>query len=253
VDQARGRDRPGALAARARPDRRPVRRVQRGPPGRGRRLPQRRRARPRPVGAGAAAAHRHRGPGQRRPSRLDAARGARQLLVLPAALRRHARGPGLGLPPPPRRLPPGPGRSGPGQRDGPGRLHPAADGPAADAAWLRRHAGLDLGRGLVGRGCQRAARAGRPHQPAGRDAVAARRLGGLGGLGRRHAQQPALGPGPRGGLPDRHHAGRRRHGEPLPARRGGRRRRGRGRDPAVGPALAAAPDRPRAGRHRARR
>ena len=39
-------------------------------------------------------------------------------------------------------------------------------------------------------------------------------------------------------LPDRHHAGRGRHRQPLPARRGGRCRRGRARDPAVGPARA---------------
>ena len=50
-------------------------------------------------------------------------------------------------------------------------------------------------RGLVGRGRQRAARAGCPHQPAGRDAVAARRLGGLGAPGSSSRTAPGAGCG----------------------------------------------------------
>ena len=75
----------------------------------------------------------------------------------------------------------------------------------------------------------------------GGDASAPR---GLGALTNQLAAMPSLHVGwavwvrPGGGLPARHHAGRRRHRQPLPPGRGGRCRRGRGRDPAVRPARA---------------
>ena len=221
---------PGALAARARADRRPVRRVQRRSPDRRRRpatAPAHARDLLRPR---AAAAPRHRGAGQRRPVRP----GHRSpcspsywysllhYVVTPAVLiwvyRRH-RGDyrqvrnalvlasaiglvGFTLLPmaPPRMLP--------------GFVDTLA--ATSGVGWWGGDASAP--RGL-----------GEPHQPAGRDAVAARRLGGLGRLGRlpagtrRWVRPLAL------GLPGGHDPRRRGHRQPLPARRGGRRPRGRGR------------------------
>ena len=143
-------------------------------------------------------------------------------------------------------------------RDRPGRLHAAADGAAADAAGLRRHA---------------------RHAPSsvgwwGSDASAPRGLGALTNqlaampslhvgwavwvrLGRLHAGHPALGAGRSAvAYPIGTTLVVVAHRQPLPPGRGGRCRRGRGRDPAVRPARAAAgaePRSPSAGRERATR
>ena len=94
--------------------------------------------------------------------------------------------------------------------------------------------------GWWGSDAQRAARARRPHEPARGDAVAARRLGGLGRLGRLPAGQPAVGAAAGRRLPRRDDAGRRLDGQPLPARRGRGSDRRRGRHPA-GPDLGTGP------------
>ena len=120
---------------------------------------------------------------------------------------------------------------------------------------LRRHPRHDRRQRLVGRRRQRPQGAGRADQPARRDAVAARRLGGLGRLGRGRPEHPPLGADPGDRLPRRHHPRRGRDGEPLPARRRRRRPRRGGRHPAgplvVPPAGPGAP--PPAGRPAARR
>jgi hypothetical protein len=176
-------------------------------------------------------APRRRAVAERRPHGRPRPALAGELLVLRPALRGDPCRAGVGVPGAPRPLRRGAQR--PGHRLGPGdrRLRPAPDGPATDAAGLRRHPRRHVRIRLVGRGCERAERPGRPDERARRDALAARRLGAL---VRRRGLVVHRGPAHQGGshgaagrrrLRARHDTGRPGDGQPLPV---GRRRRGSG-------------------------
>jgi hypothetical protein len=229
---------PAPRAGRARPAGDAVRRLQRRPAA-GRRRPRRRSGqRPWPAAPRGGAAPRRRGRDQPRGGRDAGARPRRELLVLRAALPRHAGGAGLGLPAASARLPPGAHHAGARDRDRAGRLRAAADGAAADAARLRRRPRDDVGARLVGERRQRPQGARRPHQRAGRDAVPARRLGPVVRLGCGALHPYVVAARARVGVRRRDGAGGGGDRQPLRPRRRGRRaggHRGRPRHPNTGP------------------
>ena len=163
-----------------------------------------------------------RGAAGQRPARYPARRRpGKQLLVLPAALRRDAGGPALGVSPP---LPPLPHRTQrPGGRVGPRhrRLRAVPRGTAADAVGLRRHPGCHSGSRLVGRGRQRPRGPWRPDQRARGDAVVSRGVGTVVRGDGAAVRVAALGARVRRRLPGRHDGRGGGYGQPLPTRRGG--------------------------------
>ena len=162
-------------------------------------------------------------PGLRRQPRAEP---VRQLLVRHRPLRRHRRRAGLALPPRRRRLRARPPRPAGRHDHRAGRLPAAADRPAPAVRRVRRRAGADVGRRVVGRRRLGTQGTRRPDQPAGGLPVAARRLGAVGGDGAA-APRPGHWLGPLdadrrlAARPD-HRAGRHRHRQPLGRRRADR-------------------------------